>query len=466
MLRWPLLGTVLLLSQTFVSLGWADAGTTVGTEFLQEECALGDPMCVRKKDFEAKKPEASKPVAKPETKPAEVAKPASPSPAEKPAQAPTAPAGAPVKGVSEKKTADGWSYTFDGSKVDGRAIRPDDSIMGRTDRPKILLSDELECQLPKEVTDSYGFDRKKCEKVEAEKKLQQDKELGRKLADQVVATGECPKDFNDLNRLKLIYQVYQNNPFEVDHTPLIAKPIRVESPDLEAHLPMACGYNSWKERWYRSHFFCSDSQICNGHSSEGRGKDDSTLVPVEGAQDFVWRSWSKRLPSWREGGLYGDHQLVPLGDGVFLETFKTNQDPFYYGLLIVPKKANFERLACEKKKMLKEVREMMGQAAAELIKGEIKKHLMQAEALDQLQKVTQLLGKFEKTASPEVLERFRKKADHLNLVVQGKEHLEGFKMGKLVCPGDAEVSDRRVAGARPIPEVEEKRPSVKSGEAK
>jgi hypothetical protein len=329
--------------------------------------------------------------------------------------------------------------------------------------PLVLLSDELECELDKQVTDSYGrpnpdgsptrpvyrrvfkkdgstqfervmkgFDRSVCKYLKTGP-------LPKILAGNYAETLQCPDSSNlaSVNalmaKLDAAVDQYDSTIAEsgekpVDIAPLIVAPLDPQLTDMEAQLPSLCGYNSGLELWFdKIQLLCKPNGDCT-YSAKGDDVSGSLFRPVEGEENYRKKISGNGGKSYRDGGDVGDLRFIPLGNGVYVATVASTDTASYprpeyafKGLLVAPSQAAFQRRACEKSADLEKRRGNMQSDEISKVQASIRALFMRGEALTRLKALTRQIEQTKNQLPESEVEALKTQAKRLIEIVEGRK---------------------------------------------
>jgi hypothetical protein len=175
----------------------------------------------------------------------------------------------------------------------------------------------------------------------------------------------------------------------VDLSDLLAAPLDPRSTQLEPHLPVSCGYNSSQSKWYKIGTYLESASIFRnqGRSSLSLSFEKHEKIPGE---INLWQALKNPAgeESYRAGGRLGDARFVPLSSDVYLQVFEEKGVPFYWGLILVPSKAQYQLRACKKAHWLACNADLVTAPDRAASHQEIRQLLMRGEALERARKPT------------------------------------------------------------------------------
>lgn len=249
---------------------------------------------------------------------------------------------------------------------DGKSIRLTDgscteSLESNPTRKATFDDGHIEGEIQRPMVEYLSADRKskfKCDIKSPDFEqcvlgpIQKEKDIVfQKLVEEYAETLSCPKNFNDIDKLKNIQAQYDKNPQNVDVDALIIKPIKKKSGNTEPHLPISCGYNSGQKIWFKVPLFCKSQTSCanniNGFLTTVTQKME--LIPYE---TNIWKATtnygrSSNERSYRDGGNLGDARLISLSEGIYLQSGLINGEYFYYGLILTPTEKQYLVAGCK-----------------------------------------------------------------------------------------------------------------------
>ncbi len=275
-----------------------------------------------------------------------------------------------------------------------------------------------------------------CEKYLTPEQLaaqaQPEAKLTREVTKDFATTHQCPKDVKDIEVIKALARAYDKNPHPVDFSELIAFPLNPASSRIEPHLPVSCGFNEKTKEWHnRLNLYAADTKTIMIQGNSDYSKDSRTyeLVPKK-MNTFKLTESNTGDASYRDGGVTGDARFAPLGDGLFVMTFRSPQfGVFFHGLVIVPSQREPVRQACEKQQWLAQNQDTMPDSEIKETHSAIRNLLLQGQALTQARKLTEFLAKNKDRLTPANEARLRTQAQHLFNVIDGKTK-EKSKLGE------------------------------------
>ena len=148
------------------------------------------------------------------------------------------------------------------------------------------------------------------------------------IHDEVARTHECPKNFDDIDQLKIWAEVAIAKGYDIHNLP---------TPGVSA---IECGYNSSNNEWFSGNavtFVDDDHFYTQGSSNLSRTCNALVRDPKSPAIFYQQGKSCQGKTSYRSGGSTGDSRMIPLGHKVWIETFFNREiGTFYYGLVIEP----------------------------------------------------------------------------------------------------------------------------------
>lgn len=302
---------------------------------------------------------------------------------------------------------------FEGVEVHGEIVKPSVSFIQEYQGPQFVCDEYLETGDVEKWKDcmkqTYG--------------LSNAGQVSLDIAKEFAETRQCPQNFEDIDLLKKISKHYRKNPFEVSVAELVAIPIDANSPELESHLPISCGYNSPLNTWFESlNLYCEGESQCFSQSSRAGPKNNVEFIPLTDATN-LWEVIHTKDgdKSYREGGYLGDSQLIPLGNGVYVQTLSVQKKPYYYGLVLVPQADSDLEKACEKERWLEANDSFLTDSEKEEVQREIHQLMLIPKALKELKEITRYLHENQEHLPEVAKERLQNQAKELAKIVNGEK---------------------------------------------
>lgn len=218
------------------------------------------------------------------------------------------------------------------------------------------------------------------------------------ISDRFSEEFKCPETVQEIEPLRKIVQSYDSKPFDVDFNPLIAYPAQPKSGEFEAHLPIFCGINfSVRTLFPRLNTYFESNDSFRLQENENSRKRSAHFVRLPRQRNLFMFNTSEltSMQSWRKGGNHGDARFVPIGNGVYIQTYRNPRRIFYYGLVIVPTRERFLQKACKKKQWLDQNVKALNSSELNEATQVIAVYLQKSHDLDQAQKMSKTLHESE-----------------------------------------------------------------------
>jgi len=218
---------------------------------------------------------------------------------------------------------------------------------------------------------------------------------------------ECPKDFKAIDQLAKIQADYDKAPKNENLSELIINPINVESSRFEAHMPFGCGFDSAANKFFdKRAFFCVDDVTCFSQGNQYTPKNLYRNKRIDGQTNLYKGSVYNDKGNRRNPSKLGLGRYIPLSKSIYLESYRRDDGSMYYGLIFVPTAARYMAKACELEK-------------AKGPQNQINKLIGQADALEELLRLSKHLAKNRRSMSPAEVSALENQAFSLSDIVKG-----------------------------------------------
>lgn len=163
-------------------------------------------------------------------------------------------------------------------------------------------------------------------------------QLGRALREEFERTRECPRAFNDIEKLREITRQAKRAGFRNDVRALIVRPDRLRSGARAQELPTGCGYSSRHGTWFNASVHCTSATECFDQSNREMPLDCSSFRFTDGV--WVLQRNCTGAKSYRDGGIGADMVLIPIADGVYVHVYQLPKSgEIYHGLVFAPNRS-------------------------------------------------------------------------------------------------------------------------------
>ena len=218
---------------------------------------------------------------------------------------------------------------------------------------------------------------------------------------------ECPVDFKAIEKLAKIQAQYDKAPKNESLSELVVSPINPASTRIEAHMPFGCGFDSLTNQFFaKRSFYCVDDVTCYSQGNSRTPKNIYRNRRIDGQANLYKGEVYNDNGNGRDSNRLGQGRYIPLGKGIYLESYRNNTGSLYYGLIFVPSSERFLAKACE-------IEKANGDAA------EVEKLILQAESLDELKKLSSYLEKNRRKMSDAEISSLETQAFSLSDIVKG-----------------------------------------------